>query len=89
MTVGLDFIWNVMLTLVVGPIVWTLAYINKRVDHSDDVIGQIWRTIAETRENIAASYVTKADLHNDLNRIMQRFDRIEEKIDRIAEGKKS
>jgi len=31
--------------------------------------------------------VTKADLHNDLNRIMQRFDRLEEKIDRISGAK--
>ena len=87
MTVGLDMIWNVVLTLVVGPIVWALAYINKRVDHADDMTNQIWKTIAETRENIATSYVTKADLHNDLNRIMQRFDRLEEKIDRISGAK--
>jgi hypothetical protein len=87
MTVGLDLIWNVILTLVVGPIVWSIAYVNKRVDHTDDVTNQIWKTIAETRENIATSYVTKADLHNDLNRIMQRFDRLEEKIDRISGAK--
>lgn len=87
MTVGLDLIWNVILTLIVGPIVWSIAYVNKRVDQTDDVTNQIWKTIAETRENIATSYVTKADLHNDLNRIMQRFDRLEEKIDRISGAK--
>jgi hypothetical protein len=87
MTVGLDLIWNVILTLIVGPIVWAIAYVNKRVDQTDDVTNQIWKTIAETRENIATSYVTKADLHNDLNRIMQRFDRLEEKIDRISGAK--
>ena len=87
MTVGLDLIWNVILTLIVGPIVWAIAYVNKRADQTDDVTNQIWKTIAETRENIATSYVTKADLHNDLNRIMQRFDRLEEKIDRISGAK--
>jgi hypothetical protein len=87
MTVGLDMIWNVILTLVVGPIVWALAYVNKRVDHADNTANEIWKTIAETRENIATSYVTKSDLHNDLNRIMQRFDRLEEKIDRISGAK--
>jgi hypothetical protein len=87
MTVGLDFIWNVLLTLVVAPIVWAVSYVNKRVDHTDETTNQIWKTIAETRENMATSYVTKADLHNDLNRIMQRFDRLEEKIDRISGAK--
>jgi septal ring factor EnvC (AmiA/AmiB activator) len=87
MTVGLDLIWNVILTLVVAPIVWAIAYVNKRADHSDATINQIWKSLAETRETMASSYVTKADLHNDLNRIMQRFDRLEEKIDRISGAK--
>lgn len=88
MTFGTDFIWNVLLTLVVGPIVWALSYVNKRVDGVDQTTNQIWKSIAETRENIASSYVTKTDLHNDLNRILQRFDRLEEKLDRLTGDKR-
>jgi tetrahydromethanopterin S-methyltransferase subunit G len=84
MTFGAEVIWNAILTLIVAPIVWALAYVNKRVDNSDNTINNVWKTIAETRENIAGSYVTRAELHNDLNRILQRFDRLEEKIDRIT-----
>jgi hypothetical protein len=84
MTVGIDLIWNVILTLVVGPIVWGLSYINRRVDTSEAVHNNLWKAIAETRENIARSYVTRDDLHHDLDRIMQRFDRLEEKLDRIS-----
>ena len=87
MTVGVDFIWNVILTLVVAPIVWGLSYVNKRVDVADDVHNSLWKAIAETRENIARSYVTRDDLHHDLDRIMQRFDRLEEKLDRISGAK--
>ena len=87
MTVGVDFIWNVVLTLVVGPIVWGLSYINKRVDTSEAVHNNLWKAIAETRENIARSYVTRDDLHHDLDRIMQRFDRLEEKLDRLSGAK--
>jgi tetrahydromethanopterin S-methyltransferase subunit G len=87
MTFGADIIWNAILTLIVAPIVWALAYVNKRVDNSDNTINNVWKTIAETREHIAGSYVTRAELHNDLNRIMQRFDRLEEKIDRISGAK--
>lgn len=88
MTFGADFIWNIILTVIVGPIVWALAYVNKRVDGVDGNINSVWKTIAETRENIATSYVTKTDLHNDLNRIMQRFDRLEEKLDRMTGDKR-
>lgn len=87
MTFGADVIWNAILTLIVAPIVWALAYVNKRVDNSDNTLNNVWKTIAETREHIAGSYVTRAELHNDLNRIMQRFDRLEEKIDRISGAK--
>lgn len=87
MTFGAEVIWNAILTLIVAPIVWALAYVNKRVDNTDNTINNVWKTIAETREHIAGSYVTRAELHNDLNRIMQRFDRLEEKIDRISGAK--
>lgn len=87
MSLGFDVIWNTILTLVVAPIVWALAYINKRVDNTDHVTNQIWKNLAETRETMASVYVTKTDLHNDLNRILQRFDRLEEKLDRMVEGK--
>lgn len=84
MNVGMDLIWNVVLTLVVGPIVWGLSYVNKRIDSSEVVHNNLWKAIAETRENIARSYVTRDDLHHDLDRIMQRFDRLEEKLDRLS-----
>jgi hypothetical protein len=84
MNIGLDVIWNVVLTLIVAPIVWALSYVNRRIDTSEAVHNNLWKAIAETRENIARSYVTRDDLHHDLDRIMQRFDRLEEKLDRIS-----
>lgn len=87
MTVGFDVIWNAILTIVVGPLVWALSYINRRVDNVDSTVNNVWKTIAETREMVASSYVTKSDLHNDLNRILQRFDRLEEKLDRLTGAK--
>jgi hypothetical protein len=72
---------------VVGPIVWGLSYVNKRVDTAESVHNSLWKAIAETRENIARSYVTRDDLHHDLDRIMQRFDRLEEKLDRLSGAK--
>jgi hypothetical protein len=38
-----------------------------------------------TREEIAKEYVTKSDNTAVLDRVMVRFDRLEEKIDRLME----
>ena len=72
-----EFFWNIILTIVLAPIAWSLTYLNSKQE-------KLHSFVSETREDVAKNYVTKTDLHNDLNRIMQRFDRLEEKIDRIT-----
>lgn len=74
---SIEFIWNAILTLIVAPAAWALVYLNGKQEKLNNFV-------SATREDIAKNYVTKTDLHNDLNRIMQRFDRLEEKIDRIT-----
>jgi len=39
--------------------------------------------VSDTREEIAKSYVTKDDLHQDMKELMKRFDRLEEKFERL------
>lgn len=77
MSASLEFIWNAILTLIVGPVAWALMQLHGKQD-------KLTTSISDTREEIAKTYVTKLDLHNDLSRILQRFDRLEEKIDRIT-----
>lgn len=77
MTASLEFIWNAVLTLIVAPAAWALMHLHGKQD-------KLTTSISDTREEIAKTYVTKLDLHNDLSRILQRFDRLEEKIDRIT-----
>ena len=77
MLASIEFIWNAILTLIVAPAAWALVYLNGKQEKLNNFV-------SATREDIAKNYVTKTDLHNDLNRIMQRFDRLEEKIDRIT-----
>ena len=36
-----------------------------------------------TREEIAKEYVTKAEVHADINRVLDRIDKLGEKLDRI------
>lgn len=77
MSASIEFIWNTILTLIVAPAAWALVHLNGKQE-------KLTGFVSETREDIAKNYVTKVDLHNDLSRIMQRFDRLEEKIDRIT-----
>tara|TARA_R110000764_G_scaffold228873_2_gene319565 strand:+ start:3163 stop:3357 length:195 start_codon:yes stop_codon:yes gene_type:complete len=37
--------------------------------------------LSETRENIAITYASKEDVKDDLKQLLQRFDRLESKID--------
>jgi ubiquinone biosynthesis protein UbiJ len=40
----------------------------------------------KTREEIAKEYVTKAEVHADINRVLDRLDRLDAKIDRLMEA---
>jgi hypothetical protein len=39
-----------------------------------------------TREEMAKEYVTKAEVHADINRVLDRLDRLESKLDRFIEA---
>ena len=71
-------IWNILLTLVVAPLLYTLrgnASETKRVDI----------LLNKTREEMAKDYVTKAELEGDMERVLTILDKIEEKLDRLVE----
>ena len=41
----------------------------------------------KTREEIARDYITKIEVRNDMAVLLNRFDKLEEKLDRLIEGK--
>ena len=72
--------WNVLLTLVVAPLFYTIrsnTSENKRVDI----------LLNKTREEMARDYVTKTELEVDMERVFAILDKIEEKLDRLFEAK--
>ena len=42
-----------------------------------------------TREEVAKEYVTKIDVHNDINRVLDRIDRMEAKLDDFIRDQRS
>ena len=74
-----------ILTLVSYLLGGIVAFIVK--DKSDELKRQ-GILLNKTREELAREYITKIEVRNDMERIINRFDRIEEKLDRFIEGHK-
>ena len=45
--------------------------------------------LSKTREESAEKFVTKSEVHNDINRVLDRLDRLENKIDLFIREHKS
>jgi regulator of replication initiation timing len=72
--------WNILLTLIVAPLLYTIRSTiseNKRLDI----------LLNKTREEMAKDYVTKTELEGDMERVFALLDKIEEKLDRLFEAK--
>ena len=74
-----------LLTLVSYLLGGIVAFIVK--DKSDELKRQ-GILLNKTREELAREYITKIEVRTDMERIINRFDRIEEKLDRFIEGHK-
>jgi hypothetical protein len=59
----------------------TSALILFWVKLSTDEVKRIQILLNRTREEIAKEYVTKAEVHTDINRVLDRLDRFEKKLD--------
>ena len=67
-------LWNTVLSLVVG----LLGFFLKEKTSELHRLGIL---LNRTREEIAKEYVTKVDVHNDINRVLDRLDRLDNKLD--------
>jgi len=71
-------IWNAVLSVGVSVAGFFLK-------STYDEVKRLQVLINKTREEIAKDYVTKTQLDADINRIFDRLDRLEAKIDRLVE----
>lgn len=69
-------LWNIGLTALLGVVGWVLK-------EKSDEISRLQILINRTREEVAKEYVTKAEVHADINRVLDRLDRLDEKLDRL------
>jgi hypothetical protein len=73
-------IWNIFITLVLAPI-WFQIRQNSGELRRHDIL------LNKTREEIAKNYVTKDELKDDMTILMDRIDKIGEKLDKLFEVK--
>jgi Tfp pilus assembly protein PilO len=69
-------LWNLGLTVLIGFVGWVLK------DKSEE-LNRVQILLNRTREEVAKEYVTKAESHADINRVLDRLDRLDEKLDRL------
>lgn len=74
-------LWNIILTGLVGLVGWAARTMWSEQQRLSILLNR-------TREEIARDYVTKQEVHADINRVLDRLERLDEKLDRMLEGRK-
>jgi hypothetical protein len=67
-------LWNGLLSLAIAAVLMWVKSVN-------DENKRIGILLSKTREEGAEKYVTKVEVHTDINRVLDRLDRLENKID--------
>jgi hypothetical protein len=67
-------LWNGLLSLAIAAVLMWVKSVN-------DENKRIGILLSKTREEGAEKYVTKVEVHSDINRVLDRLDRLENKID--------
>ena len=69
-------VWNLFITLVLAPLLYTIIQNTTELKRQDILINK-------TREEIAKEYVTKQELRVDMTDLVDRLEKLDEKIDKL------
>jgi len=77
----MELLWSGGLTALIGIIGFILRnYVAE--------LQRIQILVNRTREEMAKEYVTKTEVNADINRVLDRLERLDEKLDRLVELRK-
>ena len=71
-------VWNVFITLVLAPLLYSIRQNSNEIQ----IIGIL---LNRTREELAREYVTKQELKDDFELLIDRIKKIDEKLDKLFE----
>ena len=72
--------WNIFITLVLAPVLYSIRQNSEETKRLDILINK-------TREEMARQYVTKQELKADFDVLISRIDKLGEKLDKLFEVK--
>ena len=75
-------VWNVILSFASALLLFWV-----KVSH--DEVKRLGILLSKTREEHSDKFVTKQDMHNDINRVLTRLDRLEGKLDEFMKEQRS
>ena len=73
-------LWNIILSALIAGISWFAKSMWDELQRQNILLNR-------TREEVAKEYVTKDEVHADINRVMDRLDTLDAKIDRLIENR--
>tara|TARA_B100001250_G_C19644870_1_gene719917 strand:- start:732 stop:974 length:243 start_codon:yes stop_codon:yes gene_type:complete len=73
-------IWNTIITLILGPLLFSIRKNETEAKRIDILLNK-------TREEMARDYVTKQEVKEDMNNLMDRLEKLHEKVDKLFEVK--
>jgi hypothetical protein len=71
--------WNIVMTLVFAPIIHSIRNNATELKRVDILLNK-------TREEVAKDYVTKMELTISIDRVIDRLDKLDEKMDKLITG---
>ena len=80
--VDMEIVWNIILSFVSALIMFWIKL-------ATDEQKRIQILLNKTREEIAKEYVTRTDMHNDVNRVIYRLDKLDEKLDAFMKERRN
>ena len=72
--------WNIFITLVLAPVLYGILRNEAEAKRIDILLNK-------TREEIAKDYVTKQEVKDGMNVLMDRLEKLHEKVDKLFEVK--
>ena len=78
MEFGPEMFWNIIITLVLAPILYSIRQNTTEAKRLDILLNK-------TREELAKDYVTKNESREVMNDLLDRLEKLDEKIDKLFE----
>ena len=69
-------LWNLVLTVLLGAVAFFMSSKFKELDRLSILLNR-------TREEIARDHITRSEFRQDMKELLERFDRIEAKLDTL------